>query len=232
MQRLTTLIICCFYLPALSQIGISTPLYKGKDADLIAPSWGGQIQVFIPVPFPVKIKDTTRAYLVFQPAMKWDWYNFKKNLVIERQNGFTSFAEDPDINHNYSTKAFTTTSMMQSSTFYMPVNLFLWTKKLKGVLFAPGAYAEYLVGGKFKRKFSDNGSPAYIKDKYKDNPDFFGFQRFQFGLCGHVSYKFITVYGLYSLTPLFKPGEGIDVYKYNIGIWVNFFWKRKYLKPY
>lgn len=226
---LTIFCVCCY--PTFSQIGFSTPLYTGKDAKLIDINWGAEIQLFIPLSFPIKIKDSIKTFVLFQPAIKWDWYNFDKNLIIDRQNGFTSFIEDTDVNHTYKNKFLKTSSMMQSSSFCMPVNLLLRTKKLKHFLFAPGFYVEYLIGGKFKRRYND-GSQQFIINKFKDDKDFYGFQRFQYGLCGHITYKFITVYGIYSLTSLFKPTEGIDARKYTVGIWFNFFWKKHGLKPY
>jgi len=195
MKRLIILIVfCVYYFPIFSQVGLSTPLYKGKDADLIEFNWAAQIQTFLPILFPIKVKDTAIAYIYFQPAMKWELYNFKKNLIVERQNGFTSFTEDSNISHTYKNRFLKSTSMMQSTSFYMPVNVLIWSKKLKGVLIAPGFYFEYLIGGKFERGYTVNDTRLFIEDKYRDDSDFYGFQRFQYGLCGHISYKFITVY--------------------------------------
>lgn len=224
-------ILCVFSFSAFSQFGLSSPLYAGKDAKLINASWGAEIPLFCPFYIPLKVKDSTRISILIQPTIKFEWYNFNKNLIVDRQNSYTSFSEDIDIHHSYKKKFLKTSSMMQSTSFILPINLLFKSKKLN-ITFAPGIFVGYLISGKFKRKYEDNGSPVELSNRFRDDKDFYGFQRLQYGICGHITYKFVTVYGIYSLTTLFKPSNGINVRRSEVGIWLNLFWKKHDLKPY
>tara|TARA_Y100000589_G_scaffold187124_1_gene177213 strand:- start:60344 stop:61042 length:699 start_codon:yes stop_codon:yes gene_type:complete len=232
MSRFLFLIIFFAYFQGFSQFGVSTPLFKGKDAELLQHKWYAQMQFFLPYEIPIKHKDNILTFVSIQPSIKWQWYNFKKNLVVYRDNNKTVFQEDADLSHIYRDKCLKATSMMQTTSLYMPVELLLWTKKVDYLFFAPGFYVEYITGGKFKSRYSENGISHFIKKDFKKDPGFYGFKRFQYGVCGQIRYKFITVYGIISLTPLFKPNQGVDIRKYNLGILLNFFWKSHSIKPY
>lgn len=225
-------VLCVFTFSAFSQFGLSSPFYTGRDAKLINASWFAEIPLSIPFYVPLKLKDSTRRIsFLFQPTVKFDWYNFNKNLTVDRQNGYTSFIEDSDINHSYKKKFLKTSSMIQSTSFNLPITLVFRSKKLK-TTFAPGIFVGYLIRGKFKRKYDDNGSPIEITNRFNSDKDFYGFQRLQYGFCGYISYKFVTVYGIYSLTTLFKPTNGIYARRSEVGILINLFWKKHDLKPY
>lgn len=215
------------------QIGITTPFYRGKDSDLLKFNWASKIHLFYPIFHYTNVKDTSGIHpiFLFQPAINWEWYNFEKNLIISRHNGKTNIIEDPDFNHDYKNNSiFRTTSLMQTTALYMPVNVIFVHKKLKGFTVAPGLFVEYLIGGKFKRKYSSNGTSILVKEKFREEHDYYGFQRFQYGLCGHISYRYVTIYGIYSMMPLFKPTENIDVNRFNVGILFNLL--GTYMKPY
>jgi len=217
---------------SFSQIGFSTPSFSGKDARAFKLKWLAELRAGLPLGFPLKInKFKQKPILVFEPSVKWAWYNFKNNYVVSSENSVTLFTPDTIPTHIYNNKLFKTTSMMQQTSFYLPINIVLKPKNMKGFSFAPGFYVEYLLAGKFKRKYND-GSAQSLSNKFSGDKDFYSFQRFQYGPCGHASYKFVTIYGVYSLTPVFIKNRGPELKKYSVGIWFNFFWKKHSLKPY
>lgn len=217
---------------SFSQIGFSTPSFTGKDAKAFKVKWLAELRAGFPIGFPLKItKLKQKPILLFEPSIKWTWYNFKNNYVVSREGSSTLFTPDTVPTHIYNNKLFKTTSMIQQTSFYLPVNIVIRPKNMKGFSFAPGFYVEYLLAGKFKRKYTD-GSAQSVSNKFSGDKDFYGFQRFQYGPCAHISYKFATIYGVYSLTPLFLKSQGPELRKYNVGIWFNFFWKKYDLKPY
>lgn len=226
MKRSIILIVVylTFVIQSFAQIGLSTSMFKGKDAKLIESNWSTESRLFIPVGFPIKIKDSTKAFILFRPTIRMEWYNFENNLIVNRQNGYSTFLMDTEANHIYEDKFLKKSSVMNSSSFFMPINVLLELEKSKSLLIAPGFYLEYLMGGKFIRKY-DDGSPKLVINKFKDDIDYYGFQRFQYGLNVYISYKFIAINGTYSFTNLFKPSEGIVASRTNIGFIINLYWK-------
>lgn len=230
---LLSLLLCHLCFSSNGQIGFSTPIFRGPDKDTIASNWGITAEVSFPFAKKINLKDTSKSVIiVFQPSLRFESLNFEENLIVEKNNDLISFIPDSDASHIYKKGFLRTSSMMQTTSFHMPIEIWLEHKKLPGVRFAPGFYIEYILGGQFKQKFSSvNGEEKY-KTKFKSDSDYFGLNRFQFGPCAHISYKFLTIYGIYSLQSMFKANQNINVSRYNFGIWVNFFYKRRRLKPY
>lgn len=222
---------------AFAQFGFATPSYGGKDKELFKLKVSVQLQTFLPLTFLLNSKESlhrskanwpTIYKLQFRPGIKWDWYYFNDYMVASRDNGYTTLVEATEPR----TLTKKCSSMMQSTNFFMPVSLLITPKGMGHITIAPGFYVEYLSGGKFQRKYHINQDVYAYKVKFKSDEDFFGFQRFQYGPCAYFSYKFVTVYGMVSMRELFKPQEGPEVRKYNVGIWFNLFWKTTKLIPF
>lgn len=234
MSRLLLIIfVSCIHFISIGQIGFSAPIFRGPDKDIIASNWGLIAEGSVPIIRTINRRDTSKWLgIVFQPSFKHETINFKNNLIVEKNNGQITFTPDSDLSHIYKKGFLKTSSMMQINSFYMPIEVWLIHQKLPNIQFSPSIYVEYIVGGQFKRKFSTTTGQEKIKTKFRSDSDYFGLNRFQFGLCAHISYKFLTVYGVYSLQPIFKPDQNINVSRYNFGVWINFFYKRWRLKPY
>ena len=211
---------------AHSQFGISSPLYTGKDAKIFKMRWGTELNLFIPLHRNIDLGKNLKLHITFHPGITWSWYDFRSDLIVERQNNFTSFVADSDGTHLYHHGFLRTSSLMHTSAAGMPVKFNLRLKKYH-LTFAPGFFVEYLTGGKFKRKFSENGSSKKVISKFSDDFGYYGFNRFQYGVSMSISYRFLTVYGTYYLANLFKSNEGIDVRRYDIGISFSFLLPKK-----
>lgn len=218
-----SLMHCSSYVSA--QFGWSSPIYTGTDSDLIKRDWSSETSFAFTKTFKIKKDDKVKYKIRIRPGFNIDWYNFEENLLVRRSNNFTDFIIDNQPLHTYkSFFIFRTTSLMKRNSLQLPVNFYFKAKKTKYVVFAPGFYVEYLIGGKFKRKFRDDGKRTVIESKYKYEDDFYGFQRFQIGLSGHLDFKFLTLYGAYALTPTFKKDQGIEVRRYIVGVYINLFY--------
>lgn len=225
--RLFFVLLVFAALSCRGQIGVSTGKFTGADATLVRPGYYFQLSAFIPsLQFRLRSFRGSNMRLEVRPSFKWVWYNFKNDLVVSRDTNFTAFVPDPDPGHVYQHGFLKKSSMMKSSSFFVPVTFPLVTKNSRYFIFSPGIWAEYLLGGSFSRKFSSNGSPATATARFKDGQGFYGFRRFQYGVCASVQYKLITVYSVYSLVPLFKKDQSLHLQKFEAGLLLNFFWKK------
>lgn len=218
--------------PFYSQIGVSRIRYTGKDSKIMDLNWGCELKLVLPFGIPINLKDTSKFFMFCQPSLKFQWYNFRNNLIVSREDGHTKFTTDNNTNHLYLDKFLKPSSLMQLNYLSLPFNVPIRSKKIKHLKFTPGFYFEYLIGGKFRRDFSENGAFQSIESKLKEDKEFYSFKRLQFGICAQMSYKFITVYSKYSFTPLFKKNQNIDINNYEVGLWINFYWKKFELKAF
>jgi hypothetical protein len=208
------------------QFGISTPKFTGKDADQMKLSWSLQVSLTTGIPISLNKKKANNVFLVIRPGVKFNWMDFNENNIIERQNGYTNFVKDVNINHKYNNGFLKTSSQMRSSVLSLPINLAIKIKNVKNLTIAPGIFTNYLIGGHFKRKYTDNNGHQSITNRFKNNQDYYGLQRLQYGICGHIRYKYIIVYGVFPLTTLFKENQGIEVRQSEVGVVFNIFWKK------
>lgn len=203
------------------QIGISSPGYGGDDADIFNSNWGAICNVGGPIPLSLMfMKDTTlpKPFIVIYPSIRIEWLNFKDNFIVERRDGKTSFTPDSDITHVYKNGFLRTTSMMKTTSFFLPIEFWFWSKKRPNLILSPGLYVNVVLGGRFINKYTSSNTKEKEITKFKSNPDFFGFNRFQFGPCAQIHYRFISIYGSYSLLPVFKKDQGINITQYSLGI--------------
>lgn len=209
-----------------AQFGFSSPIYTGPDKDLMENEWSSNFDLFFSR--EIVLKDTSSKYisLIIEPGLKWEWYNFKKDIIVNRFNNYTDFIIDENPNHTYrSGLIFRTTSLMQTSSFQVPISLYLKPKGDRSIILSPGIYLEYIYGGKFKRRYKNNGNKVIVKSKFEDEINFYGLNRFQFGFRGQISWRFMTFYGGFALTKLFKQNQGIDTRRYIAGVYFNLFWR-------
>jgi len=214
---------------SFAQVGLSTPVLWGKDAKTMKLNATGEAQLYFP--FYLMPDTSKRMFVMIQPAIKWSAYYFKHPLIAVCKEGKTSFVMDEDPTHIYTNKWLNNSNSMKLTQLYMPVNLLIGFKNTPSLYIAPGLFAEYMTGGKFKRVYND-GTNHTIKNHYRDEPGFYGFNRFNGGVCAFVAYKFIMVYGVHSLRPMFKNGQGPDVQKTVVGLLINIDWENQMLKPF
>lgn len=208
------------------QIGISSPKFTGKDAEQMKLYWSLQINLSTGIPISLNKKKSDNLFVFIRPSIKFNWFDFKENNIVVRQNGYTSFINDANTNHKYNNSLFKTSSQMRSTVLALPVDLTIKIRNIKNLTISPGLYASYIIGGHFKRKYTDDNGNQSVTERFKNNPDYYGLQRLQYGLCGHIRYKYVVVYGIFPLTLVFKQNQGIEVKQFEVGVMFNMFWKK------
>lgn len=220
---LLTGILICF--ASYGQIGIGTGLFRGRDANQVQGVSAFDIRIYLPGGSRIfSSSDSLNLKAIPVPSFRYFIYNFKDNMVVDRQNSYTTFRVDSNQNHFYKTEKWNSRSSMRFSSIYLPIYFVSQPKKVRGLIIAPSLTLEYLVGGNFTRHYYDNNLEYTISDRYKHNA-YYGMQRFQYGVGLLVNYKFLSLTGNYSITSIFKPNEGIDIHRFEVFLSLNFFWK-------
>lgn len=98
-------------------------------------------------------------------------------------------------------------------------------KKTKNCLYSPGIWLEYILGGNFSRKFYVEGIAQNVKSKFRADDNFYNLNRFQYGVCGNFTYKFISVSTMYSFVQLFNNNSNVSVNKFETSIYFDIFGK-------
>ncbi len=207
---------------AFGQVGFSYPIFKGKDADLMKAKW--ETSAFIGFPVPIYLRkdnSDSKFFVCLVPTLHISSVSFSNNLVVKRENDFTSFSVDSDKSHQYKKGFFNENSLMISTSFCLPVELWFRSPAKPTMVFGGGFYMEYLLGGRFVNNYKNSDGKQSIISKFKSNDDFYGFNRFQYGISLRLMMGMVSMYGVYSLAPLFKENQGVDVQKAGIGINVN-----------
>lgn len=207
---------------AFSQITLSYPVFKGKNANLMKAKWETSAFIGFPVPiYLTKDSSDSKFFLCLVPSVHISTVSFSKNLVVKRENGFTSFSVDSDKSHHYKSGFFKMNSLMSTSSFSLPIEFWFRTPTKPNIVLGGGFYVEYLLGGRFVNNYNDSIGKQSIISKFKSNDEFYGFNRFQYGISLRLMIGMVRIYGVYSLAPLFKENQGIDVQKAGIGISVD-----------
>lgn len=68
-------------------------------------------------------------------------------------------------------------------------------------------------GTSYTPKFTTNGGEIKVKEYYIDN-----IAKTRYGITARFGYKFINLYGFYSISKLFEEGKGPEVFPVSIGI--------------
>lgn len=219
-----TLLLGLFSLLANAQIGIFSSTYTGTDRNLFQLS--SIIQLRAPIPLGLNQEfegKKTSKLLTAQFYFSWKWQNFKKNVVFERQDDQTIAFEDPNPDHQYRPALFKTRSQMQ--TTHLTMQLFVLEGfNIGKVHLRPTYFVNYLIGGKFKRRYFVDDKKVIVKTKFKDDPQLFGLERVQHGV-GFSAYRGpFELYTRYHFKELFSPNQGIQVRRFETGLIFNWWY--------
>lgn len=158
----------------------------------------------------------------------WEWYipvakekfGFSTGIGVE----FNNYYLDRDITL-VSTKdttfgAVDLTKDIEKNRFkttMINVPLFLETNLGKDAahsfFLAVGGQISYRLGSKTKQIFEQNGTERKVKDRTD-----FNMNDFRFNAVARVGYGHFTLFGAYSLTPMFDTDEGPELYPFTVGI--------------
>ena len=203
---------------ANAQIAVSHLQFVGNDAEQLQTKWGIDLPIYLPVVgIPFGKKDSANAGISLAPGIRWTWANFEKNLIAKRKSQQTYFIEDPDPNHQYRSQFYRSSSFLQTTNLSLGL-LLQWYPEKPSFSLVAGVYADYLIGGKFKRTYKEDGQRVRKKDKLKDEGDFYGLRRWNYGVVVNFAYNRVMLYGRYALSPLFESDQSIDIHELSIGV--------------
>lgn len=219
---LITFIFCSHIL--IAQIGIiTTGLNQLEDPLQVKSGYG--IAPFIPIQIELN-KDSTKSntsIIHFEPGFSFTRFNFKNKLIPSSDGNELSFSQDNNPNNTYNNNLFSSASAFQISSISGRI---IYSYRIKSFKLSAGIHGKYIIGGSFLRKFRSNGNKIKTKYKFKDDPEYYYFNRFQYGLLLGASYKWLTIYGSYNLSTLIEEGKGPTLRMYHFGVFLNFFWKK------
>lgn len=160
--------------------------------------------MFYAFSFPgVKGDTVPKSHFKLAPAFQWTAVHFDADRAVVRSNGVTSFQ-----------------TLTTPGVDFRRSNLVLGSVQMRGQLrmknksgegyarYSPGLYAGYVVLGRFKRCFRQDGSKEKVRTPLRDDPDFYGFNRFQAGHFGTFTWGKLSVWYGVSFTPFFEAEQG------------------------
>jgi len=189
---------------------------------------GYGIAPFVPIKIELN-KDSTKfktSSLLIEPGINLIRYVFKNKIIPNNDGNTLSFSEDTNPNNKYNNNIFSPSSAIQFTAVSGRIFYNHKFKKLKNLQFSAGIHGQYILGGSFLRKFTSNENKVKMKYKFKEDEQYYYFNRLQYGLIAGASYKWLTLFGSYSFTTLFKQDKGPDFRMYHFGFFLNFFWKK------
>ncbi len=130
-------------------------------------------------------------------------YRFQNNLVFTKDDMGVSVFEDPNLNHDYVNTFFGYgKSKLVYGSLYAPVNLDITVGKL---LFSGGAFLDFWISGKHKRKYIDDGNKVKTKigdSQFRD----YNISKTKLGVNGMIKHIPSGVYVVvtHMITPFFN----------------------------
>lgn len=190
----------------LLDVGFATYIYNGSlnlpaELDEFDQTFGGSLNFNLHVVrhrVPV-IKDDLR--LEYGLTVSWMSYGFSNDFQFLEN---TIPLESVDDGTSYKKNKLKTTFLE------VPLMLTLIPGKNKNFNLSAGVFGGILLGSKQKIK-TDEGDKIKIRDDFNLN-------KFRYGVVGRVGFGPIALYAEYSLTNLFKDGQGPELTPFNIGL--------------
>lgn len=184
--------------------------FIGEDEDQVQPIWGWNLSLAFPFPLgePMgfKMEENKWAYAIMAtPLVNWESIYMDDKLTIGQDDDKTYYYSDTNSTRIYASKFLTYKSrhryIKTGAQFFFLLN---YNKFLLSFELQPN----YMIGGNVKHKFSENGSRTSERIRYKDNPDFFHFRRFNVLTDLRLQYSWFVVSAGMEWLPMFKKDLG------------------------
>lgn len=204
-----------------AQIGLGTGLMSGSDADRFNFSSSYSIRPNYTLPWFEFPREDPVLLMFIQPSLRFQGYSFEEPLIPKRKNRRTVFHKDGNPDHIYKDECWKVSNRMSFSYINLTLDPYFsipLSEQIEPIFVSPGVFAEYQIGGRFKRRFYEAGEERVIKTPYRESPAYFGLNRFQYGVQFELQWKFLTLFLNHSFSPLFKKGEGPDLHRSNAGL--------------
>ncbi len=211
MNRIFLIICACFFLViSISKAQVYIGNFVGNDSKTI----NGLVNYEIPIGIPIPIKRFNDNHkIIFTPSYTYSQTYFSDKWVFSTDGNTTSYALDPNPNHEYKKSIFSHQSKIRTWAWQAWLGLESKFGKVTTNLFYSPSFIQV---GSFRRKYIEDNEVIKIKERFKDKADFYNVNRFQHRIQGAV-----TVYGIgfgayLNLTPYFKKTSDIDLKKFGI----------------
>lgn len=199
--------------------------YAGADKEAVDPIWGWHFPLVYPIEFKPNFfeeleDDKIQWYPYLNVGVDWENIYMNNQLGIAETNGITSFPPNMDANKMFERQWFSYQSKHRYvnvvASFGLQAYYNLW---MVGFTVGP----KYMTHGNVKLRYTEGGEKVKDVFSYKDNENFYNFNRLQGEVNFQVQYSyFIASFGT-ELLPVFKDGLGPDLRKqyFSFGLTLN-----------
>ncbi len=161
---------------------------------------------------------TDNVYLSLGLGLNVSKFRFTENLLLDLENGVTTWAPDPDETHDYINTFFGygKTKLVYSS-FYAPLDLNI--KFSENLVASVGVFADYVWYAKWKSKYMVDDEKVKELTKTSAMKDY-NLNLFKYGVNANIYHKKLEM-GLgftYYLTPFFQNDMGPELQECRISL--------------
>ena len=194
----------------LLQLGYTK--WSGKPDSINTKGFSKSINVYFMFDYP--FKTNPKLSMAFGPGIAGDHILFSKTYVgIKDNTAAIHFNNQADTNHYKKTKL---------ATIYLeaPVEFRYSADPLygKGIKFALGVKIGTLINAHTRNSKYENVSNKIINDYVMKEASKRFLNKNRLSIMGRIGYGHFSLYGSYSLTPVFKDGLGPVVKPFSIGL--------------
>jgi len=223
MRRIILIAFILTSFAAKAQLGYVYSTWRGadsKDLELRGES------LVAPFAFPIQVlrnlTDSSNLFLTVAPGVKFSNFRFKKHYIFSDSLGQVTYEEDPDKSLVYKKGLRSLGSNLQTTSLTLSPQINYMPPFLDGSVASLGIMVEYTISGQFHRSFLEEGKLESARNKFKDNKDFFYANRLHLGLQATFRYRYLSLFGAYSFTPVFQQGKGPELYPVTFGVYIDF----------
>ena len=175
------------------------------------------------LPIPVKKFEDGKYKIIVEPSYTLTHTYFDDKWVFSTDGNTTTYALDPDPNHEYRKSIFSHQSKIVTWAWEAWMGFEANFGKVRAnVFYAPS----YIQVGSFRRKFDNANEVTKVRDKFREKADYYNINRFQSRVKASISYYGIGVGGFLNLTPFFNKSTDIDLRKFGLTLIIrDDFWE-------
>ncbi len=214
MRILVTILLLIFaYTNAKSQLYFGN--FVGEDSETV----NGLGQYEVPFGFPIPLRTKKDNYkILFHPSYTLSHTYFSDKWVFTTDGNTTTYALDPDPNHEYRPSIFSHQSKIVTWSWDGWLG---FEKTFNKVTFDLFYGASYIQVGSFRRRFVEGNEVVKVRDRFLEKADYFNINRFQNRVKASLTYYGIGLTGYLNLTPFFKSSTDIDLRKFGVTLMIR-----------
>lgn len=203
-------------------IGVSSGVFTGRDAGLLAPRRVMALEVpvtFRFIPFSV---GTRKGVLTLMAGPSFEQVSFHQDLVFHSTPQGTVIAVDDTLGRRYSKGLFGLGSSWHTTRITLPLKAMLVIGKQRRTAIGLGIEPRLLLGGKFRRAYRDAEGRSVVRDRFADDTPEHSVNWFDARLSASIRRGPFELFAAYSLAPLFVHDKGPDVRQAHLGAFFHF----------